>query len=166
MRRQTYDFLLKFFRDRYAPKSVLDVGSAHVNGDLRDIFNKAESEYIGLDMRKVRNVDIVLNAHDIDKHFKEGEFDMVCCFDTLEHDDKFWLSFSNMKWVLSKGGYLLIGVPGRACPQHDQPNDYWRFMKDGVISLFEGFEDVHVEVQKDNPNNDAEDEIYAWGKKI
>jgi len=34
---------------------------------------------------------------------------------------------------------MLIGVPGRMCPLHDHPSDYWRFMPNGVVSMFGRF---------------------------
>jgi len=52
---------------------------------------------IGIDMRPGACVDIQMNAHDLLTKFEPNTFDCVICFDTLEHDDKFWLTVDNMK---------------------------------------------------------------------
>ncbi|MFX0198414.1 MAG: methyltransferase domain-containing protein [Candidatus Hodarchaeota archaeon] len=167
MRKQTPEFFEKFMKvhPNRRFKNLLDVGSAHINGDIRGKVEDYKIEYAGLDMREGENVDIVLNAHDIPKRFKKGSFDIVTCFDTLEHDDMFWLTVENMKWALKKRGYLLIGVPGGNCPYHAEPEDYWRFTKQAVSSWFEGMEDFLIDVQYDDKRNLVEDAIYAWGRK-
>lgn len=167
MRWQTRVFVKKFLEEKKIQfVKVLDVGSRSVDNQatIRDLF--AGGEYMGLDMIKGVNVNLVLNAHDIKTHFKEGSFDLVCCFDTLEHDEAFWITVENMKWVLKKGGWLLIGVPSLNCGQHDYPNDYYRWLENGVKKMFEGFINVYTETQLDNPSHRELDEIYGWGQKI
>lgn len=162
MRYQSRECLQKIL-DKYGPfKKVLEVGSMHVNGVLRDMFG---DEYLGVDMRSGGNVDQVVNGHDLLTTFGKEQFDLVFCFDTMEHDDMFWVTMENMKGVLKTGGWLVIGVPGRNCPEHDHPNDYWRFMPQGISWMMDGLIDVELDVQVDDPNHKFEDEIYAWGKK-
>lgn len=167
MRGQTVNFVEKFIKKHKNKKfkNLLDVGSRNVSGTIKNQIIKYGLEYTGVDMVKGDNVDIVMNAHDM-KKIKPRSYDIVTCFDTLEHDDKFWLSIIEMKRVLKRGGFLLLGVPSRYCPLHEHPHDYWRFMKDGVISLFDDFENVHVEVEyRENQEPQTEDEIYGWGQK-
>ena len=165
MRGQTGEFVQKFLKEKQIGGKVLDVGSLDINGTIKELFEKHGLEYAGIDMRKGPNVGLVLNAHDIKDKLDENSFDVVCCFDTLEHDDKFWITLENMRWVLKEGGYLLIAVPGSGCPKHDYPQDYWRFMENGVESFFEGMTDFYIEVQKDDPSHVEFDEIYGWAKK-
>ena len=162
MRRQTLEFLAKFIKEKKPKGTLLDVGSRNINGIITEMVKNAGLEYEGLDMIKGDNVSLVLNAHDIKKKLKEGQFDVVCCFDTLEHDNKFWITVENIRWVLKKGGWLLIGVPSRYCPKHDHPHDYWRFMEDGVKLMFAGMTDIYIKIDY---NKDTEDEIYGWGRK-
>lgn len=167
MRWQTRSFVKTFLNQKKTSFSkVLDVGSRSVDAQptIRDLFK--DVEYIGLDAIRGINVDIVLNAHDIKTKFSENTFDLVMCFDTLEHDDKFWITVENMKWVLKKGGWLLLGVPGRNMGEHDYPSDYWRFMPAGVRKLMKGLENCYEEIQTDDDNHNWEDEIYAWGQKL
>lgn len=159
-------FVDKFLDKHKEVESVLDVGSRNVSGTIKENFVKRAIDYTGFDMVAGNNVDIEGNSHELDKYFKKGQFDVIVCFDTLEHDDKFWLSVEQMKALLDSGGYLLIGVPSRYCPKHDWPHDYWRFMEDGVKSMFDGMEEVHIEVEyASSLANNTEDEIYGWGRK-
>lgn len=145
-------FLDKVKQQIGTQKRVLEIGSKDFSGQIRDLFKDAK-EYIGIDMNGGsgilrQDVDITMNAHDIKKIFKRESFDCVICCETLEHDKKFWITIENMKWVLKRGGWMIITVPGIHCPKHDLPNayyDYWRFMEDGLRSFFEGFEKVQIE---------------------
>jgi SAM-dependent methyltransferase len=165
MRWQTNEFVKKFLTEhvQVEPFKVLDVGSMDVNGTVKDLFH--EGTYTGADMRSGGNVDVVVNGHDLVKKFGLKSFDMVTCFDMMEHDEKFWLTITQMKKVLKKGGWLLIGAPGRACSLHDYPGDYWRFMPESFTSLLSGMKDVHVETEL-MPDSDTEASIYGYGQKI
>lgn len=168
MRGQTKDFVDKFKTDKlngvYHDLDVLEVGSLDVSGNIRGHFKDFRS-YTGVDMRDGPNVDTVLNGHELVEHYGEEKFDVVCCFDTMEHDDKFWVTIDQMKRVLKKGGWLLLGAPGSNCPKHDHPNDYWRFFSSAFVSLMEGLNDIYVIEQIDDPNHSLHDEVYGWGQK-
>lgn len=162
MRDQSKDFILKFFQNHTKPAKVLDVGSLDVNGSIKPLFDGCK--YVGTDMREGPNVDVIVNAHELTTRFEKESFDLVVCLDTLEHDDRFWLTRDQLLEVLKPGGYLILGVPGRRCPEHDHPGDFWRFMPQSFPNFFfEGLEDFHYEVERQFA--DTEDEIYGWGRK-
>lgn len=165
MRHQTREIAEKLIKE-YGPfEKVLDVGSlASSGGTLKDLFEK--TDYKGIDMRDGENVDIVVNGHNLHDVFDDETFDLVICVDTFEHDDAFWLTLEQCKRVLKKGGILFLGVPARFHPEHNHPNDYWRFMPQSMELMLDGLEVLGIDVQKDNPEHFAEDEIYGWGKKI
>lgn len=156
MREQTKLFLKKFLDKHGVFKDALEVGSFDVNGTIKEVWNG--SPYLGIDMRNGPNVGEVVNGHNLKKHFGDRKFDLIICFDTLEHDNKFWLTIENIREILKPGGYLLIGVPGRNCSLHGHPDDYWRFMPSGVQVFFEEYEDVQILPE-------GEDEVYASGRK-
>lgn len=162
--------------------TVLEVGSRDVSGNIRDLF--VEKDYTGSDMLDGKNVDVVVNGHDLAKHFKGKQFDLVFCFDTLEHDDAFWETIKNIYEVIKPGGWFVVGVPGRKCPLHEYPQDYWRFMDQAVLKVFlRDYEDVYVETQYGDETFSAtlngveveldygdisqkpEDEVYGYGRK-
>jgi predicted SAM-dependent methyltransferase len=162
MRWQTKEFVQKFLKDYGGFKDILDVGSMDINGNVKGLF--PPGWYKGIDMREGPNVDIVMNSHDLVKKFGPKSFDVVICFDTLEHDEKFWITVSQMKKVLRSGGWLLMGAPGRACPLHDFPGDYWRFMPESFTTLLNDMKNIHVETEM-QPGSDIEASIYGYGQK-
>lgn len=164
MRHQTQELVKRFLDEHTDLNDVLEVGCRPAGGNENIAGLMQHRKYTGVDMTPGEGVTKVLNGHDLSKEFGE-EFDIVFCFDTLEHDDKFWLTIEEMKKVLRPGGYLVLGVPGRYCPYHEHPHDYWRFMEDGVRSFFDDMSDSWIEVQKDDINHAYEDEIYGYAKK-
>jgi SAM-dependent methyltransferase len=113
---------------------VLEIGALDVNGQVRDLFPDA-ALYIGVDVVAGRNVDVVLNGHDLLSHFGLCAFDLVLCLETLEHDPAFWLTLQEIRAVLKPGGLACISVPGNGFPEHHKP-DHWRFLPDSQQGLF------------------------------
>jgi hypothetical protein len=81
---------------------VLDVGSLDINGNNRYLFEK--SNYLGIDIIKGKNVDVVMPIHEykIDK-----KFDTVISTEMLEHDI-FWKESIYTMYNLLKGDGLLV----------------------------------------------------------
>jgi len=118
--------------------ATLDVGSFDVNGSVRHLFD----DYIGLDMRAGKNVDVVANAAHLP--FTDSVFDNVLCLEMLEHDATFWVTVQELKRVLKPGGVLVVTTPSIGFPHHEYPHDYWRFTADALLSLLQGMEDAHA----------------------
>lgn len=133
---------LKIIREKIGKqKRVLEIGSLNINGTARDSFGDSE-EYIGIDLLKGKDVDIVMASYDIKKKFKKGSFDCVICCETLEHDRYFWKTLGNIHWVLKKGGYFILSVPGPKQKYHNPP-DFYRFYEDAVAVWLDGYELVY-----------------------
>lgn len=162
----TYQFVTDFFKDHTGFKNMLDVGARDVSsGHIRNHVPR-DIQYTGADMIAGDNVDVVVNTHELLTKFAPGSFDVVTCFDTFEHDETFWISWEQMKQVVKKDGWILLGFPGRLCPLHEHPADYWRFMPGSIDYFFKDFADVYTRVIKQNDwNQEVENEIYAWGRK-
>jgi len=109
---------------------TLEIGSMDVNGSVSHHF----SDYTGLDMRPGPNVDIVSNGHDIP--FPNEHFDLVLILETLEHDNRFWVTLLEVWRILKPSGMAIITVPNIGFQRHDYPSDYWRFTADGLKELF------------------------------
>ena len=131
---------------------ILDVGSMDINGSPKDVTSY--SEYIGIDIKEGKNVDVVLNAHDITKRFNKESFDIVACSSMLNNDPEFWVSIENMRRVLKKYGLLLIAVPGiNFRNSENYPTDYYRFTIDVFKDLFfKGMEVVDIQNIYDSGN--------------
>ena len=83
-------FAKKFFETYLVEKKdlrIVDLGSFNVNGDIKEIFSKSH-EYIGLDLEKGPNVDIVM-SDPYKIPLEENSIDIVIstsCFEQLvEH---------------------------------------------------------------------------------
>ena len=124
--------------DRYNlhDKTVLDAGSMDINGNARELFST--SRYIGIDMLPGKNVDIVMNSHEL--KFPDKYFDVVLSLECIEHDDQFWVSMKEIGRVLRPGGVLILTTRSIGFQYHPYPYDYWRFTLDsaGVLCNIAG----------------------------
>ena len=123
--------------------TVLDCGSLDINGNNRYLFDN--SIYMGIDIVKGKNVDIVTRIHD----FKvDCYFDCVISTEMLEHDENYVASLKTMLQLTSPGGLLLITAAGYGREEHgtlenkpqDSPltGDYYRNVS--VAMLLQGLD--------------------------
>lgn len=162
-------YFIKELWDEKGPfDKILEVGSLNENGSVRD-FISGYKEYIGVDMRPGKDVDMVLNGHDLIKKWSKPTFDLVLCCETLEHDDRFWETVSNMQAVLKSGGWLVVTTPSINFFLHNFPSDYYRFTAEAYKDfIFKDFLNVHIETycDKDDPNKEKPNNtILGYGQK-
>jgi len=147
---------------------ILEVGSLNVNGSSREIYTQCES-YTGIDIRKGLDVDIVMNGHDLVSKFGEDSFDTVICMNTMEHDNKFWLTQEAINKVLVDGGYYIFSVPAFIFQKHNHPKDYWRMSREAVTEvIMEGYEILEMKIlqkAKGRRGKMVDRLILAMGKK-
>ena len=158
---------LKLLQKKHKPfKRVLDVGSRNINGSVRDVL--VDSKVIGIDFIEGKDVDVVMDAHDLTEKFPIKSFDLVTCCEMLEHDKRFWITVKNMRALVKPGGYLFITVPGINFFKHDFPADYYRFTEEVFTDVFfKGWEDIYVTNYSDShsqyvnkPNN-----LMGWARR-
>ena len=135
-------FYDKYCHKNIKDKKILDVGSYDVNGTMKPIFE--QGQYIGLDMEKGPNVDVVGKSQEIP--FIDDFFDIVISSSCFEHDDMFWVSFKEMSRVLKPGGYMYIQAPQNG-PYHGWPGDNWRFYADSWKALEKWGKSLGYEVE-------------------
>ena len=134
-----HDSVMKYVGDKvfqYALNvgMVLDVGSMSYTGGCRKYFS---GNYVGIDRRGDAKcgVDLEMDAHHLT--FNDQIFDVVLCTEMIEHDEKFWLTMTEIGRVLKPGGYLILTGRGNGYEKHEQPSDFYRFMPDSFKALFE-----------------------------
>jgi hypothetical protein len=76
---------------------VLDVGSADINGNFRNLFTNCH--YIGIDLWKTRNVDIICDINDYES---DKKFDTIFSVEMLEHDCRRKESLKKMYSLLKR----------------------------------------------------------------
>jgi len=131
MRAEVMDALRDWYPEHLKDgRIVLELGSREVyGGGPRTLFT-GDHEYTGIDMLAGQGVDVEMNFHDLHKRYKAESVDTVLCLDTLEHDDRFWLTLEQVARVLKRGGLFVLSVPSIGYPQyHPFPEDYYRFTR-------------------------------------
>lgn len=125
----------------YITGKMLDVGAGETDRYARYF---KYSERVTTDVQPGENVQVVAEAHDMP--FDNASFDSVVCTQVLEHVPNQWKVVAEIGRVLKSGGYALISVPQTA-ELHEEPHDYWRYTKYGLIQLFteNGFDIVGIE---------------------
>jgi hypothetical protein len=161
----TKELLEKFLAEHPEVQgTALEVGSLDVNGNIRELLKGFK--YIASDMQKGDNVDVIINGHDLVKKFGKDSMDLVICFDTLEHDEKPWLTVDQMRKVLKSGGWMLLAAPSLNHGRHNHPYDYYRYFGTAFHVFFEGFKNVVVREDIYGGQDDLKpDEVLGYGQK-
>lgn len=90
-------------------------------------------------------------AEDYTQHFnlpfEDGEFDHAVAFQVLEHHKEPNKMVSEMVRVIKPGGYIIITAPFMG-GLHEEPHDYQRFTKYGLIELLKRHQCNVIEVKE------------------
>lgn len=123
---------------------LLDVGCGVM--PYRELFEPLVTSYVGCDMYP--SVEGVVACPADDMPFKEKAFDVIVCFQVLEHVPDPWRVVVECARVLKPGGLLVLTAPF-AYPYHPSPNDYYRFSHQGLEEICRraGLETIDSESQ-------------------
>jgi SAM-dependent methyltransferase len=151
-RRDVKDAVHKFKFDG----NILDYGCGQK--PYADLFAACDN-YVGIDLRNYSaNLDMHTGApdyffgKDYFKNFKlpfaSDKFDHCVSFQVLEHHIKPHLMIAEIARVTKKGGLLLLTAPFLG-GLHEEPHDYQRFTKYGLIALLNehGYEVKYIKEQ-------------------
>ena len=112
--------VVRFIRDALVANRDLDIrrviefGSCMMHDhDPRPFFSGAE--YIGVDWRNGKGVQVVGMTHEIDL----GPADVLISFDALEHDPYWQQTISNAVYHLREGGLFLLTCAGPRMKPHE-----------------------------------------------
>ncbi len=111
----------RFASNYVCGKRILDIACGAGYGS--NILLQANASFVlGCDISEVNIIyNISNNKHDniefkvknIEKPILEGEFDVVVCFETIEHVNNFRSALDNLYVSLKKGGKIIISSPNR-----------------------------------------------------
>lgn len=124
-----------FMREHASNKKTLDIGSG--GKGYRVFFPNSTSS----DIVASTGVDVVADVHELSKHFRGDEFDIIVCAEALEHFYCPHRAIEEMQKVLKRGGTLIL-TTRFIFPLHEVPQDYFRFTEYGLKYLLRDFDIV------------------------
>lgn len=125
--------------DEIKNKRIIEFGSRTDGDSIRNVFEKwGCKKYIGIDYVAGKNVDVVCNAENILDTFQKNSFDIVLCFEMMEHIADWRKAISNIKNICKEKGIIFITTRSRGFPYHHAKNetDFWRYEKSDMEDIF------------------------------
>ena len=117
---------------KYIRGKTIDVGAG--SAKYGNIIKTHASEYITFDSVPGEKIDVVGDV--LHMPFKDDGFDTVISTQVLEHVEKPWIMVGEINRILKSGGICILSAPFMA-PYHADPQDYFRFTREGMKSLFQ-----------------------------
>ena len=124
--------------EKVGVRKILDLGCG--TKPYKRLFNFAE-KYVGYDIEKNREVDVV--GFNWELPFKDDEFDSLISTQVLEHTEKINETIQEIRRVVKNNGLIFISVPF-VFPEHEIPNDFFRFSQYGLRKIFCDFDVLEV----------------------
>lgn len=164
MHQNSYNIMARF-AEKYvkslAGASVLDIGSCKVQPDqptYKPLFPPPKFAYVGLDLCKGDNVDIVVEKP-YSWPLESGSYDIVISGQCLEHTTAPWIWIKEVERLVKPGGLVAIIAPWM-WGQHRYPIDCWRILPDGMTYLLGTWCDFEI---LDVGSNGPEIACDCWG---
>lgn len=149
-----FEFFIENVReDEFKGKRILEIGSKYVNGSIRPLIEKflLPREYVGLDIKDGKYVDIIVAAEEAVDYFGEESFDVIIATEFLEHIHDWQLVVNTLKNILKPNGYLYITTRSQGFPFHAYPYDFWRYEIDDIQRIFSDFEIITLRKDHEAP---------------
>ena len=116
---------------------VLDLGAG--GAKYKGLILKRAEEYRACDAIKNESIDDICDV--LNLKYPEEHFDTIVSTQVIEHIPNPYRMVSQIRKVLKVGGKAILTAPFLV-PMHSDPDDYFRFTKDGLSEIFKqaGFE--------------------------
>jgi len=132
---------------------VLETGAFRSQPDRSTLHKQwvpHASAFVGTDFRSGPDVDLTADLHTLANKAGTETFDIVISCATLEHVKYPHLAALNMLKVLKVNGLIFIHTH-QTFPLHAYPNDYYRFSREALQSLFSSAMGVQAETCYEYP---------------
>ena len=126
------DFKKNYLNDIKSEIKIVEIGSQSINESIKKLLDK-NHKYIGVDIVKGNNVDIVLEDP-YKLPFEKDSIDLVISISTFEHTEFFWLSYLEILRILKPTGLFFLNAPSNS-NYHRHSSDNWRFYPDSSKAL-------------------------------
>ncbi len=141
--------------DETRGRTVLEVGSRIVQDPSMSLRHHVEALgpalYIGVDIERGYGVDEICDAGDLRERFGDESFDVVISTELLEHVREWREVVANLKYVLKRGGVMLLTTRSFGFPYHAWPHDFWRYELDDMRAIFADMDIVTLEPDPEAP---------------
>ena len=111
---ESFEDFKKIYLSRFKDNEIkiVEIGSQAINSSIKNKLNK-KVNYIGVDICKGENVDIVLEDP-YKLPFENNLIDVIISISTFEHTQFFWLSYLEILRVLKKEGLFFLNAPSNS----------------------------------------------------
>jgi SAM-dependent methyltransferase len=126
--------------------AVIEIGSRARSALTYRQFVPPQLRYTGLDLLPGPNVDVVGDAHELEKLFGREQFVAAFSLSVFEHLAMPWKVALELNRVLTPGGLVFCSTH-QTWPLHEEPWDFWRFSSYSWTTIFNaatGFEIVEA----------------------
>ena len=119
------------------PGPVVSLGGRSIDGSEAEQLRAVlpGRHVIVVDVHPAPDVDLVGDAHALSRFLRPGSVAAVVSGAFLEHVAAPWVVAAEVQRVLAPGGLARHGAP-TVWPEHSAPNDFWRFSRMGLATLF------------------------------
>ena len=117
---------------------VVEMGARRFNPDVPTLHRSwlpADARLIGTDFADGIDVDVLADAHSLSSAFAPASIDAVIANSVFEHFQRPWLVAAEIAKVLKVNGQIWV-YTHFVFPEHGFPNDYWRFTREGLETIF------------------------------
>jgi SAM-dependent methyltransferase len=143
-RKGLYEFLEEQFALIEKGETVLSIGAGGGVNRLLKTYQKGDLfSVVETDIDESRGPDIVADLCDPNISIQQGPFSTIVCSEVLEHCYDPFQAIKNMHGLLEKNGRLVLTTPF-LFPLHEEPIDFFRYTKHGLLHLTRDFSDVKV----------------------
>ncbi len=122
---------------------ILDFGAG--NSRFKEFFNF--EEYISSDVEQnaSNNIDVIIEKGSKKLPFKTDEFNLILCFDVLEHVINASEVLNELFRILKPNGKILIFIPF-LFREHEYPSDFQRYTSVGIKNILNesGFKNINI----------------------
>jgi len=133
-------------------KRVVELGSWDENGAIRRLLTSyTPLEYVGVDIKAGKRVDVVCSAEDSVGRFGKGSFDVVIATELIEHTKDWRKVVSNIKNLLKPEGVMVLTTRSLGVPFHAFPRDYWRYEVEDIASILSDCQVLQIERDWERP---------------
>lgn len=146
-------FIVKNLREpEIKDKRILEIGSYNSRTNIGTYIDSLKPKsYIGTDIHKGPDVNVVCAAESLLKKFNKKSFDTIISIEVLEHVSDWRKVVSNIKNLCKPEGTILITTRSYGFEYHLSPRDFWRYEVNDMKSIFSDFKILEIENDKDAP---------------